>query len=111
MQHLDDFGTDGDDTPHSKIPNFPQPNDVQANASFPMDGSDPETVDLIFLDFIAKKYVIPALQSLGGKYTEADIEEYLPTNFTTNSYLPEFAKLAWQKGVPNCTLGNGVGTD
>lgn len=111
MLHLDDFGTDGDDTPHSIIPNFPMPNDVQANASFPMDGSDPETVDLIFLDFIAKKYVIPALQSLGGNYTEADIEEYLPTNFTTNSYLPEFAKLAWQKGVPNCTLGNGFGTD
>lgn len=111
MLHLDDFGIDGDDTPHSKIPNFPQPNDVQANGSFPVDGSDPETVDLIFLDFIAKKYVIPALQSLGGNYTEADIEEYLPTNFTTNSYLPEFAKLAWQKGVPNCTFGNGVGTD
>lgn len=68
-------------------------------------------MDLIFLDFIAKKYVIPALQGLGGKYTEADIEEYLPTSFTTNSYLPEFAKLVWQNGVPNCTFGNGVGTD
>lgn len=107
---LDDFGVDGDDTPHSKIPNYPQPNDVQGKAAFPADGSDPKTVDLIFLDFIAKKYVIPALQSLGGKYTVDDIKEYLPTSFTTNSYLPAYAKLKWQAGVPNCPVGTGVGT-
>lgn len=76
-----------------------------------MDGSELKTVNPNFLGFIAKKYVIPALQSLWGKYTEADIEEYLPTNFATSSHFPEFAKLAWQKGVPNCTVGNGVGTD
>ncbi|MCJ1427564.1 hypothetical protein MMC29_005467 [Sticta canariensis] len=105
----DDFGTDGDDTLHSKIPKYPQPNDIQSKASFPADGSDPKTVDFIFLDFIAKNYVIPALQSLGAKYTVEDIREYLPVTFTTNSYLPLYAKLAWQKGVPNCPVGIGVG--
>ena len=107
---LDDFGTDGDDTPHSKIPFFPQPNDVQGKAGFPTDGSDPKTVDLIFLDFIAKNFVLPAVQSLGGKYTIDDVKPYLPTTFTTNSYLPAYAKLKWQANVPNCPVGPGVGS-
>lgn len=106
----DDFGTDGDDTPHSKIPAYPQPNDLQANGSFPVDGSDPKTVDLIFIEFLTVKYIVPALQSLGAKYTVADVQDYLPVTFTSNNYLPEYAKLAWQKGVPNCPVGAGVGS-
>ncbi|KAL8715608.1 MAG: hypothetical protein Q9220_000945 [cf. Caloplaca sp. 1 TL-2023] len=105
----DDFGTDGDDTPHSKIPFFSQPNDLQANASFPADGSTPQTVDLVFLDFIGAGYVVPALNKIGGAYTAADISYYLPKSFTTNSYLPEYAKRFWQGGVPNCPVGQGVG--
>ncbi|KAI9792382.1 MAG: hypothetical protein M1835_007887 [Candelina submexicana] len=104
----DDFGTDGDDTPHSAIPNFRQPNNVQANASFPADGSKPEKVDLVFLDFIAKD-IVSALNSVGGKYTTANVQQYLPKSFTTNSYLPAYAKVAWQAGVPNCPVGQGVG--
>lgn len=105
----DDFGTDGDDTPHSKIPNFSQPNDIQANASFPADGSLPTAVDLIFLDFIGASFVIPALKQAGGSYTQADIQYYLPPTFTTNSYLPAYAKLAWQANINNCPVGKGVG--
>lgn len=105
----DDFGTDGDDTPHSKIPNYPQPNCIQSKVSFPADGAEPKTVDLIFLDFLAKNFVIPALQRLGTKYTVENVQEYLPVTFTTNSYLPAYAKLAWQKEVPNCPVGRGVG--
>jgi len=50
----DDFGTDGDDTPHSSIPFFEVPNYVGGNASFPDDGSllgdnDPVDVSLICL--------------------------------------------------------------
>lgn len=107
---IDDFGTDGDDTIHSKIPYYPQPNDLQANASFPTDGSEPESVDLIFLDFIADEYVIPALNSAGANYTMADVSYYLPQTFTTNSYLPAYAKMAWQANVPNCPVGEGVGS-
>ncbi|KAL8684919.1 MAG: hypothetical protein Q9218_008071, partial [Villophora microphyllina] len=104
----DDFGTNGDDTPHSRIPYYPQPNDLQANASFPVTGL-PDTVDLVFLDFIGTGYIIPALNKLGGKYSASDISYYLPKSFTTNSYLPEYAKKYWQAGVPNCPVGQGVG--
>ncbi|KAL8719850.1 MAG: hypothetical protein Q9225_003203 [Loekoesia sp. 1 TL-2023] len=106
----DDFGTDGDDTPHSRIPFYPQPNDVQANASFPASGL-PETVDLVFLDFIGPRYVIPALNKAGGNYSVADVSYYLPKSFTTNSYLPEYARRFWQAGVPNCPVGQGVGSN
>ncbi|KAL9095656.1 MAG: hypothetical protein Q9165_002088 [Trypethelium subeluteriae] len=101
----DDFGDDGDDTAHSSIPYYDQPNDLQANASFPTDGSNPSTVDLIFLDFIASD-VISALSQVGGNYTMADVSYYLPKTFTTNSYLPLYAKSAsaWQKNVPNCPV-------
>lgn len=106
----DDFGSDGDDTVHSAIPSYPQPNNIQANASFPTDGSLPDTVDLIFLDFIGSKYVIPALQKVApGQYTASDISYYMPKTFTTNSYLPAYAKKAWQANVPNCPVGEGVG--
>ncbi|KAI4087355.1 MAG: hypothetical protein LQ344_006850 [Seirophora lacunosa] len=105
----DDFGTDGDDTPHSAIPFYRQPNDIQANASFPAFGGLPDAVDLVFLDFIGEDYVIPALNSVGGDYSIKDVEGYLPEEFTTNSYLPEYARRFWQKGVPNCPVGTGVG--
>lgn len=104
----DDFGTDGDDTPHSTIPHFPQPNDLQANASFPIDGSMPEKVDIVFLDFIAG-YVVDALnKNAGVKYDVGMVEYYIDKAFTTNSYLPAYAKVAWQK-EGDCPVGEGIG--
>lgn len=103
----DDFGTDGDDTPHSAIPRYPVANDVQANASFPTDGSEPKTVDLVFLDFIAKGYIIPALNRVGGSYSLADVMMYMPPDFSTQDYLPEYAKKFWSQG-PSCPVGEGV---
>ncbi|KAF1964100.1 hypothetical protein BU23DRAFT_562208 [Bimuria novae-zelandiae CBS 107.79] len=107
----DDFGTDGDDTIHKAIPRYPQPNDLQANGSFPTNGSLPDTVDLVFLDFIAPN-IIDALNGpdVGGGYTEDDVSYYLPKEFTTNSYLPTYAKIAWQENVPNCPVGTGIGS-
>lgn len=103
----DDFGTDGDDTPHSPIPNYSQPTYFQAQGGFPTDNSTPTTVDLIFLDFIASD-ILSVLTSLGAKYTTADVSYYLPPTgpnaFTTRDYLPAYAKLAWQAGVPNCSV-------
>jgi hypothetical protein len=106
----DDFGSDGDDTVHSKIPNYSQPNDLQANASFPLDGSMPATVDLVFLDFIAS-YIVNALNrpDVGGKFSLDQVTYYLPKSFDTNSYLPAYAKVAWQANVPNCPIGEGIG--
>lgn len=106
---VDDFGTDGDDTPHSNIPNFNQPNYVQASASFPVDGSLPDVVDVVFLDFFAAS-VVQKLNALGGKYTIADVNYYVDKSFTTRSYLPEYAKRKWQANVPNCPIGAGVGS-
>ncbi|CAO2653970.1 Nn.00g107030.m01.CDS01 [Neocucurbitaria sp. VM-36] len=107
----DDFGTDGDDTIHSKIPNYSQPNDLQANASFPVDGSTPKTVDLVFLDFIAS-YIVNALNTpdVGGQFSLGQVSYYMDKSFTTNSYLPAYAKIAWQDNVPNCPVGAGIGT-
>ncbi|KAL6703600.1 hypothetical protein ACN47E_009460 [Coniothyrium glycines] len=107
----DDFGTDGDDTVHSKIPNFSQPNDLQANASFPLDGTMPKAVDLVFLDFIAS-YIVDALNQpdVGGAFSLSQVSYYLPKTFTTNSYLPAYAKIAWQANVPNCPVGSGIGS-
>lgn len=107
---LDDFGTDGDDTIHSKVPNYPQPEYLQANASFPADHSVPATVDLVFLDYIATD-VLAGLTAAGVTKTAADVSYYLPQTFTTNSYLPAYAKIAWQANVPNCPVGEGVGAN
>ncbi|KAJ4355129.1 hypothetical protein N0V95_003211 [Ascochyta clinopodiicola] len=107
---VDDFGNDGDDTVHSNIPHYPQPNDLQANGSFPLDGSLPKTVDLVFLDFIAS-YIVNALNSadVGGKFSLNQVSYYMDKKFTTNSYLPAYAKIAWQANVPNCPIGEGIG--
>jgi hypothetical protein len=100
----DDFGVDGDDTIHTNIPFYAVPNYLQANGSFPT-GSTPDKVDLIFLDFIAAD-IIAALGTNGGVYTEADVSYYLPADgpekFTTQQYLPAYAKLKWQAGAPDC---------
>jgi len=106
----DDFGTDGDDTVHSPIPNYSQPNDLQANASFPLDGSMPKTVDLVFLDFIAS-YIVNALNTpdVGGSFSLGQVSYYMDKSFTTNSYLPAYAKIAWKADVPNCPVGKGIG--
>jgi hypothetical protein len=103
-----DFGTDGDDTPHSTIPSYPQPDYAAGNASFPTDGTTPANVDVIFLDYFAST-VVSILNGLGGKYTSADVQYYLPPTFTTQSYLPIYAAKYWQANVPNCPVGQGVG--
>lgn len=107
----DDFGTDGDDTVHSTIPSYSYPNYFGANANFPADGSNPATVDLIFLDYIVPD-VLLALSKLGLTYKTSDVTYYLPKTFTTNSYLPAYAKIApdWQAAVPNCPVGTGIGS-
>ena len=107
---VDDFGNDGDDTVHSSIPNYSQPNDLQANGSFPLDGSLPKTVDLVFLDFIAS-YIVNALNSadVGGNFSLSQVSYYMDKKFTTNSYLPAYAKIAWQANITNCPVGEGIG--
>lgn len=99
----DDFGSDGDDTPHSVIPSYHQPNYAQGNASFPADGSAPAVVDLIFLDYFAST-VVTVLNQMGGQYKIADVRNYIDPSFSVQSYLPEYARLFWQTNVPNCPI-------
>lgn len=106
----DDWGSDGDDTVHQPIPDYPQPEYIQGNGSFPSNGSTPATVDVIFLDFI-EDYVLAALNQAQSSrnYTESNVSLYMPESFSTNSYLPAYAKEAWQENVPNCPVGGAVG--
>jgi hypothetical protein len=75
----DDFGSDGDDTIHSKIPYYSVPNFFQANGSLPSNGTlaADDVVDLIFLDYVAGS-VVKALNGLGGSYTDDQVTYYLP---------------------------------
>ncbi|KAF2454181.1 Metallo-dependent phosphatase-like protein [Lineolata rhizophorae] len=105
---VDDFGDDGDDTVHSEIPHFERPIDIQAEGGFPEDGSDPDVVDIIFVDFILD-YILDALADAGIEYSEDDADYYLDPSFTSNMYLPEYAKMEWQENMPNCPVGEGIG--
>jgi 2',3'-cyclic-nucleotide 2'-phosphodiesterase (5'-nucleotidase family) len=101
----DDFGTDGDDTVHSAIPFYSIPGNIQAQS---FTGPDPANVDVVFLDYIARD-VLAALKQVGATYTTADVQQYLDPSFDTNTYIPAYAKVAWQAGVPNCPIGKGSG--
>jgi len=90
----DDFGTTGDDTPHLAIPHYSIPNYFQANGSFPTNGSDPLIVDLIYLDYFASN-VVSYLNAMGANYSfTRDNQYYLDESFTTQSYLPAYARIA-----------------
>ncbi|KAL7947301.1 Metallo-dependent phosphatase-like protein [Trichoderma barbatum] len=95
----DDWGSDGDDTEHTGIPNFPLPGYFQAEANFP-EGKDPEVVDLIFFDFIESNI----LADLGAGYTADMVSCYIDCNFSSQDYMLPYAKLAWQKNIDNCPV-------
>ena len=75
---FDDAGDDGDDTLHSKIKFYKVPNCIESHIDFKEEdhGADPETVDLIYNDFI-QSYVLLALKFLGTDYGEGDTDVYM----------------------------------
>ena len=77
---VDDAGKDGDDTIHSPIQFYNVPNCVETRLDFPKE-EDPETVDLVFIDFI-QPWVLLALKFLGEQYTEEDVEVYTEETLT-----------------------------
>ncbi|KAK7965095.1 hypothetical protein PG988_010099 [Apiospora saccharicola] len=97
----DDFGTDGDDTMHSRIPNYRIPDYFQGTAGFGAEGCT-DTVDVVFVDFIEKD----VLANLGSDYSSSDVTYYITSNYTTADYLPQFVKQSdlFQAGLPNCTI-------
>lgn len=83
----DDAGSDGDDTSHSQISFYRVPNCIEARVDFPSASSsrpsdslssspDPETVDLVYLEFI-QPWVLKASEFLGGEYTIKDTQAYM----------------------------------
>ena len=107
----DDFGSTGDDTIHTPIPKYDIPKYFAANGSFPLNGKGiPELVDLVFLDFIGIDVLEILIGDLGAtEYGMEDVGEYLPGNWTTNSYLKAYARGEdrWQRGVGDCPVGLG----
>lgn len=76
----DDIGTDGDDAVHAPINFHTQPNCIQAKIGMPAEG-EPETVDLVFTDFITP-WVIMALKFSGGDYNETSVQLWEEAPFT-----------------------------
>ncbi|GAB1311750.1 hypothetical protein MFIFM68171_01960 [Madurella fahalii] len=77
----DDIGNDGDDTIHAGINFYVVPNCFQAEIAFPASGEAPETVDLVFLDFITP-WVLMALRLSGGDYNQQHVKPYVEGTFT-----------------------------
>ena len=79
----DDGGDEGDDTLHSPITFYRVPNCIESEVDFPNSGRDPETVDLVFLEFV-QAWVLIALNLLGLEYKIADTEVFMEgQDFTT----------------------------
>lgn len=89
----DDAGDDGDDTLHARISFYKIPNCIQSTVSMPEQG-DPETVDLVFIDFI-QPWVLTALRFAGQTYNNSHVENYRPEIFT--DLMAGWIKEHWKK--------------
>ena len=99
----DDAGSDGDDTIHSPITFYRVPNCLESRIGFPasksastftMTAEDPESVDLIYVDFI-ESYVLLALKFLATDYAEKDTEVYMEGKDLTG-VIAEWVKGHWE---------------
>ncbi|RAL04398.1 uncharacterized protein BO80DRAFT_235716 [Aspergillus ibericus CBS 121593] len=89
----DDAGTDGDDTIHSRIPFYRVPNCIQALA--PSDpNSTPETVDLVYVDFIESDVAMAA--TFAGLHVDfsRDSDVYMPST-TLTTLISDWVKKNW----------------
>lgn len=88
----DDIGTDGDDAVHAPINFRAQPNCIQSKIGMPAEG-EPETVDLVFTDFITP-WVLMALKFSGGDYNETSVQLWDEAAFT--DMLAKWVKENWK---------------
>ncbi|KAJ9155505.1 Ser/Thr protein phosphatase [Pleurostoma richardsiae] len=88
----DDIGTDGDDAIHSPLDFYLQPNCIQSEIDMPSDG-DPETVDLVFTDFI-QPWITVALKFSGGDYSDNDVLLWKDAAFT--DMMADWIKENWK---------------
>jgi hypothetical protein len=87
----DDAGDEGDDTLHTPLSFYNLPNVIQVARGLPAD-EDPETVDLVFVDFI-QPWVLAAMQFTGQKFTAQDVAPY--TNETLTDLMAGWIKKNW----------------
>ncbi|KAI1392098.1 Metallo-dependent phosphatase-like protein [Hypoxylon trugodes] len=96
----DDLGDDGDDAVHSPIKFYAVPNCIQSKIKFPAadpssgQAQDPETVDLVFVDYV-QPWIITALKFSGGDYGTDDIKVY--SNSTLTDIIAGWTKGHWGK--------------
>ncbi|OAA48974.1 Ser/Thr protein phosphatase family [Beauveria brongniartii RCEF 3172] len=90
---VDDIGNDGDDTVHKPVEFNTVPNCIQSKIDFPEDGSEPETVDLVFLDFV-QPWIVVALKFSGGTQGAGDVQKYMDGTFTYK--LAEWIQENWK---------------
>lgn len=90
---IDDLGKDGDDTVHKSLNFYNVPNCIQSEIDFPEDGSEPDTVDLVFLDFV-QPWIILALKFSGGTQGAEDVQKYIDGTFTY--ILSEWVEKNWK---------------
>lgn len=95
----DDLGTDGDDTVHSEIIWYPSPKVIQGTASFPEDWEDhpPETVDVVFMDFIGSN-VAAGLNKIAGRgiWRVTDFKPYMGEEDTMTKLLLGYVNDEWR---------------
>ncbi|KZF22693.1 Ser/Thr protein phosphatase family [Xylona heveae TC161] len=72
----DDAGDEGDDTLHSPISFYRVPNCIQSQADFPEDGSEPGSVDVVFVEFI-QPWIILGLNYLGQNVSTENTEAFV----------------------------------
>ncbi|KAK5778298.1 Smn1p PWA37_000455 [Arxiozyma heterogenica] len=75
----DDYGCDGDDTPHSSQRIYPMPNVIQSNTFSPEKGENNrnEIIDFIFFSYL-KKDILHALRYIdpSKSYDESEVRDY-----------------------------------
>ncbi|KAI1486625.1 ser/Thr protein phosphatase family [Biscogniauxia mediterranea] len=87
----DDLGEDGDDAIHSPIQFYEVPNCIESRIAFPEAG-DPETVDLIFIDYV-QPWIVTALKFSGGDYSDDDVQVY--DDKTLTDVIASWVKKNW----------------
>ncbi|KAJ5772018.1 hypothetical protein N7520_002547 [Penicillium odoratum] len=90
----DDAGTDGDDTIHSPISAYQVPNCIQALLST-NETTAPETVDLVYINFLEPFLVLAAKYAGLGVDFGKDSEVYMP-NTTMSDLILDYVEQNWK---------------
>ncbi|KZZ87419.1 Ser/Thr protein phosphatase family protein [Ascosphaera apis ARSEF 7405] len=100
-QTIDDFGSDGDDTPHHETGQIYAPPEALISLGGPA-GLSTDTVDVVIVE-LAIPVMINILSNAGIHLTRDNFKLYMD-GFTTKDVWPKYASQYWQKDVAGCTM-------